>query len=187
MANKALPEQSVLLQLLRYEPETGKLFWRERGVEWFTPSNARSAEHIRSLWNVRYANKEAFTSINGNGYLSGNILGSGAVAHRIIWKMLTGINPVQVDHVDGDRLNNRGSNLRNVSAAENTQNQKRRSDNTTGITGIYKYAYERKHMKWVARIGGRHVGIFNCIGQAIAARRAAEIKHGFHPNHGRAA
>lgn len=36
MAAKALPAQDVLLQLLSYDPETGKLFWKERGryLEW---------------------------------------------------------------------------------------------------------------------------------------------------------
>jgi hypothetical protein len=187
MANKALPEQSVLLQLLRYEPETGKLFWRERGVEWFEGSAARSASHIGNLWNVRYAGREAFTAVNGNGYFSGHILGSSAVAHRIIWKLVHGYDPDQIDHINGSRIDNRVPNLREVSAAENTQNQKRRDDNTTGMTGIYRYAHERKHMMWLVRIGSKHIGYFDCIGQAIAARRAAEIKHGFHPNHGRAA
>lgn len=187
MAAKALPEQSVLLQLLRYEPETGKLFWRERGVEWFEDSVSRSAAHIMALWNARYAHKEAFTSETQDGYRSGHLLGEGARAHRVIWKMQTGDDPDQVDHVDGVRHNNRWPNLRDVPWGDNAKNHKKRHDNTSGIVGIYRYSHERKNMKWLVRAGPKHIGYFDCIGQAIKARRAAELEHNFHPNHGRTA
>lgn len=189
MANKTLPEQPVLLQLLRYEPETGKLFWRERGIEWFDDSATRPAAHICSLWNVRYSGSPAIGCTSGGGarggYCEGTILGHRFKAHRVIWKLMTGQEPEQVDHINGIRADNRWANLRDVVWDENAKNHKRRADNTTGITGIYRYTHERKHMKWLVKIGGRHVGFFDCWAQAIKARRAAEQEHNFHPNHGR--
>ncbi|QLB38221.1 HNH nuclease [Sulfitobacter phage phiGT1] len=191
MAYKALPSQEVLRQLLDYDPDTGVLIWRERTKEDFNPSATRSAAHICALWNKRYAGSPALNCSSGGGerggYREGNLVGKPAKAHRVIWKWMSGQDPEQVDHINGHRRDNRWINLRDVPWEENARNHKRRADNTTGITGIYRYAHERKHMKWLVKIGGKHVGIFDCWAQAIKARRAAEQEHNFHPNHGRTA
>lgn len=191
MANKPLPSQEVLRQLLDYDPETGALTWRERSEGDFEASATRSAAHICALWNVRYAGTAALNCVSGGGerggYCEGNLGGQGAKAHRVIWKWMTGEDPEQIDHTNGVRQDNRWSNLRNVAWTENAKNHKRRSDNTTGAVGIYWYPHERKQGKWLVKIGSKHVGYFACIGQAIRARKQAERQHGFHENHGRAA
>lgn len=187
MAAKALPPQDVLRQLLDYDPETGGLTWKPRGPEWFNATPARSAEHTAKVWNQRYAGKPALNHVDANGYRTGNLLGIATKAHRAIWKMETGQDPDQIDHLSGNRQDNRWINLRDVTAAENTRNHKRRSDNRTGITGIYWYYHNRRQGKWLVKVGNRHVGLFDCIGQAIRARREAERRHGFAVNHGRAA
>ena len=186
MANKALPEQSVLLQLLRYEPETGKLFWRERGVEWFSAKTQNRSSSLCRLWNERYADKEAFTCMS-YGYRTGSVLASNYKAQRIIWKMETGVDPDHIDHVNGTRSDNRLLNLRDVTITENAKNRKIPTNNKTGVIGVYRWAHGR-NVYWVATSPEKtDTTYFHCVGQAIAARRAAEIKHGFHPNHGRAA
>lgn len=187
MAAKALPAQDVLLQLLSYDPETGKLFWKERGPEWFEPSATRSAQHIMALWNSRYAGAVALNCISANGYREGPILGDYVKAHRVIWKMMTGQDPDQVDHVDGDRANNRWGNLRNVDQSTNQRNARRRDDNSSGVVGVYWYPFQRKTGKWQVVCCDKHVGMFDTFEEAVAARKAAEREHGFHPNHGRAA
>ena len=59
MATKPLPSQEVLRQLLRYEPETGKLFWRERTPDMFS-ADGRDPEWKARNWNSKLAGREAF-------------------------------------------------------------------------------------------------------------------------------
>jgi hypothetical protein len=185
MAQKALPEQSVLLQLLRYEPETGKLFWRDRGVEWFPAATQNRSSSLCRLWNERYAGKEAFTCVS-DGYRTGAILSSNYKAQRIIWKMRTGAEPCQIDHVNGTRSDNRLENLRNVTMSENAKNRRIPANNRTGLIGVYRWSNGR-NVYWVVTSPEKSSGnYFHCVGQAIAARKAVEAKLGFHPNHGRA-
>jgi hypothetical protein len=185
-AAKALPSQSVLHQLLRYERETGKLYWKERPVEWFTPSATRSAVHMAANWNAIYAGKSALDSPHSQGYLEGKLLGSRVLAHRVIFKMLHGTEPPEIDHDNGDKSDNRPLNLNGSAHATNMKNQKMRTDNTSGIVGV---VWKKLENKWAASIGdgGRsiHLGVFSDFKDAVSARRAAEVARGYHPNHGR--
>lgn len=182
MAARALPEQSVLLQLLRYEPETGKLFWKERGPEWF------KNEWMAARWNSRYAGKEAFTAFDAScGYFRGTLHGTQFLAHRVIIKMMTGSEPPQIDHIDGDGSNNSWGNLRPATYESNVRNRAIVANNTSGTMGV---VWHKKAKKWEARISdasGRriHLGLFSALEGAVAARRDAERKYGFHRNHGR--
>ena len=181
MANQALPCPTVLRLLLRYEPETGKLFWRERARVWFA-----SGVQFK-VWAKRYANQEAFTSSNGDGYLTGAILGRPVKAHRAAWTIANGRWPAdQIDHINGNRSDNRLENLREVSAHENTKNQAIPSHNTSGHIGV---SWAKTKAKWCAyiRVNNRllMLGHFAKKEDAIAARAAASEKHGFHDNHGK--
>lgn len=186
MAAKALPAQSVLLQLLSYDPETGELFWKERGPEHFTTKKI-SAEKLAGRWNAQFAGEVAGSPC-GNRYLGLTIQYAQYLAHRIIWKMLFGRDPDNIDHVDGDRANNRLANLRGVSAQDNHRNKCTPVTNTSGIIGVY---FDGKRNKWCAAItdSGRAVfiGRYDTLLDAAEARKNAEIRLGFHPNHGRAA
>lgn len=177
---------SVIGDLLRYEPDTGFLFWLHRRVDHFA-AGRHTARHSCAKWNAIYAGKKAFTCQMDNGYLQGRIFGGAFLAHRVIWALMTGAWPVeQVDHINGDRADNRWGNLREVSHAENGRNVKRPSDNSTGVMGV---CLPKRTGTWVAYItaAGRriHLGSFATLEEAAAARRSAEIEHGFHPNHGR--
>lgn len=128
MPAKPLPDQSVLHQILRYEPDTGKLYWRERPLELFTISDTSSGRGNRGLktaeqaaagWNNAYANTEAFTAANDRGYLRGLIFGQSYKAHRVIYKMVHGEEPDEIDHINMDRSDNRLCNLRSVTHREN--------------------------------------------------------------------
>jgi hypothetical protein len=186
MAAKQLPSQEVLRQLLRYEPETGKLFWKERGPELFGETSGRSAAHSAKIWNMRFAGREAFTADCGGGYKGGRIFEAGYLAHRVIFKLMAGIDPDDIDHNDGNRSNNRWANLSDVDRSKNQRNKAMSNRNTSGIVGV---RWHKAYGKWVARIGcdvGReiHLGYFANLSDAAAARKAAEKKYGYSKRHG---
>ena len=187
MSAKPLPSPHVLRQLMRYDPETGKLFWKERSVDLFNATERRSADHACAQWNSRFADKEAFTSGDGKGYRSGTIFGKIYSAHRIIWALSKGEWPDgPMDHINGIRDDNKILNLRVVTSRENSMNRGLRSDNSSGSTGVY---FSRNSKKWIASIFAEnrsiYLGRFAEKADAILARKQAEAKYGFHPNHGR--
>lgn len=186
MAAKALPSQEALRQLLDYNPATGVLTWRDRDVGMFPAKTpARSAALCR-LWNARYSGQEALTCLS-DGYKTGAIAGTNYKAHRVIWKMEAGQDPDHIDHINGDRTDNRLANLRDVTLADNARNRRISTANKTGILGVHRWAHGGQSY-WVASSpSGKKSVYFHCLGQALKARKAAEQQHGFHHNHGRAA
>lgn len=100
-------------------------------------------------------------------------------AHRVIWKMVTSADPEdQIDHRDGDRLNNRWVNFRPISNGANIWNSKLRKDNTCGVKGVHY-----KLGRWRAVLAGngtqRHIGCFATKEEAAEAWRvAAEEQRG---------
>jgi hypothetical protein len=184
MAARPLPDQALLLKLLRYEPDTGKLFWRERTPNMFEPCCV-SIEHAAANWNARCAGKPALNANSGNGYKEGALHNRKVYAHRVIWKMITGEDPMFVDHINGDRSDNRFCNLRSVDRLQNMQNTGLRHTNRSGCPGV---RWTPKIRKWQARITVNKrimlLGAFVTLEDAIRVRRAAEREYGFHPNHG---
>lgn len=167
---------------LRYEPHTGKLFWLPRTADDFTPSPRRSAEWMANNWNAQNAGNEAFTALSHLGYRFGTINRHVILAHRVIWAIVSGEWPSHIDHVNGDRCDNRLENLRNVTNAMNCRN-KGLPIPASGRVGVRWVANRNQ---WQARIGKRtHLGWFKSRGEAIAAREKAEREHGYHANHAR--
>lgn len=160
--------------MLRYEPISGKLYWIERAPDAFATEAA-----CRS-WNCRFAGKEA-ASRNWKGYLVVNIKNNIYRAHRMGWLLHYGEWPSsQIDHINGDKADNRIANLRAVTNAENHRNMPLRSDNTSGHVGVH---YIKRTGRYQAKIkvNGRpiNLGFFGNIEDAIAARRQAETEHRF--------
>ena len=192
MATRADITPELCRQLLRYEPETGKLFWKARSAQAFKPCRNRwggitSAETNALAWNKKYAGTEAFTCVSQNGYLTGRIMDVGFLAHRVCWAIHYGEWPNDcLDHIDGNKRNNRIGNLRDADHQINGANTKKPADNTSGIIGI---SWCHQTNKWTASImvGQRSIwlGRHGSIEAAKAARLAAEKRYGFHPNHGR--
>ena len=174
MGIKKEMDPSLLRQLLTYEPETGKLYWCERPRGMF-----KSDRSCRS-WNTRFAGNEAFTA-KLTGYHQGAVLGGRFLAHRVIWAMVHGEWPNEIDHINGDRADNRLVNLRSVSHSENGRNQRPPTTNTSGVVGVRRHGGAGVWRACI-RVSGRnkHLGSFKSMEDAIRARRAAEQAHGYH-------
>ena len=153
-----------------------------------------TAERLRELldydpasgiftWNVRTSNRikigDRAGSRHGGGYLQINIDGSNHLAHRLAWLYVHGAWPNEIiDHINGDRSDNRIANLRNVTPEVNAQNVRRPGiANTSGALGV---SWSRKERKFVAYVSVRdkslYVGSFDSVADAHAAYLAAKRK-----------
>lgn len=170
MAKKPLPSVELLRQLIRVDGD--RYYWRPR-------ANKKS-------WNTRYAGTETLKSLNARGYLCVRLRPVTIPAHRVVWALHYGEWPTgDIDHINGIKTDNRIENLRMVSHAENMKNQRMRKTNTSGRIGV---SWTKHYNYWVASITHEgkdfYLGSFSTFEDAVAARRAAEIKFGFHINHG---
>ena len=176
MLDKAIPDATVLRQLLRYDPETGKLFWLPRPREIFKTENSFGT------WNSRFMGQEAFTYVDHAGYKTGQIFAAKSYAHRVIWIMQNDKIPngKHIDHINGEKTDNRISNLRLASQAENNRNSRLRSDNKTGIKGVFWSASRKKFVAEICFNGvRRRIGCFDTKEQAQDAYMShAEVLHG---------
>lgn len=178
-----LPSPELLRKLLRYDPETGKLFWVARNAEFFTNTNRRSASHAQTQWNERYADQEAFTAFDGHGYLMGRIFKKPYKAHRVAWAIVNGEWPNgQIDHLNGNRSDNRLKNLRQVDQSENNKNSKKRSNNKSGVTGV---CFDKERQKWMVTICGKFGGRFQNFEDAVAHRLILQNSDNFTERHGK--
>jgi hypothetical protein len=147
--------QEILIRLLSYDPATGGFVWR---------SNETNPRRIK-------IGQSACGSKNSGGYVSIQILGRKFVAHRLAWLYMTGRWPAKlIDHVNGDRADNRWANLRQVDHSQNGYNQCRSAAAASGIRGVYV----RENGKFRA-IAGRNnkrvdLGTFDRIEDAKQAR-----------------
>jgi hypothetical protein len=174
-------DQATVQRLFTYDATTGILTWNTRARSEF-PS-----DWSHKVWNKRFSGKPA-GSPSGIGYLKVRILGATYLVHRVIWLLVHGEMPDAVDHINGDRADNRLVNLRAATTAENNRNAKRRDDNQSGHTGV---AWDKWRDNWVAYISvegvERKLGRFKSLADAVQVRKAAEQQFNFHSNHGRSA
>lgn len=170
----------LLRILLSYESETGVFTWKSRPQSMF--NSARSF----SVWNKRYSGKPAFTA-KMRRYGCGSVLGFDFLAHRVAWAIHYGVWPSgEIDHINGNPSDNRIENLRDVDHKDNMRNVKKLSTNNSGVVGV---CWDKYYGKWLATIHNgkkqESIGRFNDFDAAVRARKEAEIRHGYHENHGR--
>lgn len=176
------PSQQRICDLFDYDEEAGWLVWRER------PRSDFQSEAIWKTINSRQAGKRAGYTCPSSGYVQIGIDGRLYRAHRLIWMRQFGYWPVQIDHINHDRADNRLDNLQASSDAANRKNQTLSKRNSSGAVGVYWYARKSQWQAYISAGKKRyHLGYFSSKDDAIKARSAAAISHGFHENHGRAA
>lgn len=171
--------QERLKEILHYNPDTGIFTWKSRPLSHFKTKRAYG------VWNTRFSGKEAGTTMQIR-YTCICVDYMHHLAHRMAHLYMTGGWPdEQIDHINQDRGDNRWCNLRAVTAQENRMNQKMPCTNTSGHVGV---RWDKGNEKWHAQIKhngkAENLGRFDNIDFAIAARKEAEIKYGFHTNHG---
>lgn len=162
---------------ISYDPASGLLFWSHRGRSAFV------SDRQYKFWNTKYAGKPALTAKGSGGYLAGKFMGSYLSAHRAAFACMTGQFPAaDVDHIDGDRGNNKWANLRSVSRSQNCSNRSLHKNNTSGHVGV---SFDKKSGMWRVKLKGKLIGLFTDWANAVLARKlAAELDGGFTTRHG---
>jgi hypothetical protein len=167
----------TLRELLDYDPIKGSFVWLKRDRTWF------ASDRLYDSWNTEFAGSPALTNLTDNGYLRGTILQQTYLAHRVAYAICFGWCR-EIDHINGVRTDNRIVNLRSVTKSENARNQPLKSNNSSGVVGV-----SRGKDCWRAEITVQgkviRLGNFHFFTDAVEARRLAENKYSFHPNHGR--
>lgn len=159
--------QAYLKEWLTYDEHTGEFTWNK------APS-----------FGVKAGTKAGYQR---NGYRQIRLDGELHYGHRLAFLYMTGALPEnQVDHINGQRSDDSWKNLRQVSPQENRRNAARSKNNTSGVTGV---VWDKSKQKWMARImvsrKEKFLGYFDSVDEAKVCRKAAEVRHNFHPNHGR--
>lgn len=154
-------------ELLHYDPETGAFTWR------VARSNVKAG--------ARAGNPNAAL-----GYVQIGIDGRLHYAHRLAFLVMQGDCPRYIDHINGDRADNRWVNLRAAEARQNAVNRPMPAANTSGVQGV-QWCRTTQRWRAVMSIGNRpkHLGRFATKEEAAAAYAQAMIaRHGeFTPAH----
>jgi len=154
-------------KFFKYNQKTGKLFWRNKTGNRAVPGTEAG-------------------QINNAGYKIIGFKGKRYKAHQIIFMWMLGYFPKEVDHEDHNRLNNKWNNLKDATRITNMKNISKRLDNKSGITGV---SWDTEKQRWRAIINvnkkPKLLGRFTKKADAVLARQRAEIKYGYHPNHGK--
>ncbi len=177
--NRYSLSQEFLKEALDYNPDTGIFTWKER------PGHHFPTKHGVAVSNGRFSGKVAGCEA-GNGYINIRIDNWLVGAHRLAYLYMTGRFPEdEIDHINHLRNDNRWANLRGASKKENRKNALMMSTNTSGFNGVH---FDKAKNKWAARINANKkyifIGNFENKIDAIEARKAANIKYDYHPNHG---
>lgn len=149
-----------LVGLLHYAPDSGDFTWRVRPAAG-VPEGSVAGTTLKS------------------GYRSIRIGRAGYRAHRLAFLYMTGHWPAgDVDHIDGDRANNRWANLREATRSQNMANRGATRTNPTGTKGV---CWDEQRHGWRAAITVDrkriHLGIFGDAAQAQEAYWLAARQH----------
>ena len=145
-----------------FEYREGKLYWKSK------PSKT---------CNIKIGDEAGYK--NAQDYMAVGLYGRKYKNHRIIFFMHHGYVPDEVDHIDGNTLNNKIENLRAANHAENMFNKKSYVNSTSGIKGV---SWHKAAKKWYVQIRSnqKHLfqGLFNDL--ELAELVAIEARNKYH-------
>lgn len=159
--------KELLWELIHYDKETGFLYWKEREPKHFAHLKDWLAIATCKTFNKKQAGKLALHGIMTIGYRSGGLFDVKQYAHRIVWFMFHGEWPKVIDHINGNKLDNRIENLRNVTQRENMRNAAQNKSNTSGSSGVILLPSGRFNVNF-------HLGTFELFEEAVNIRLEAE-------------
>ncbi|MBN3822322.1 HNH endonuclease [Burkholderia sp. Ac-20384] len=152
-------------KILIYDQETGVFTWRAN-------------YHKRRIGGVA-------GGVNNTGYRHIRIGSGRYLEHRLAWLLVHGELPAgMLDHINGNRLDNRIANLRLADCTQNAYNRKKKRDNTSGKKGVS--VNQERHRARI-NVNGKtfHLGYFSTMEDADrAVRQARESMHGEFSSHG---
>jgi hypothetical protein len=163
--------QDELKKQVKYNPETGEFFRLGYYCRWGTFVNRISA----------------LNKYSKEGYLIVSINGIRFKAHRLAFLYVDNVkleNADDVDHVNGNKSDNRYCNLKICSREENMKNKPLYNNNSTGVIGVSRY--EDKFRARITVDGKRvSLGLFETIEEAAEVRLKYEKKFNYSEHHGR--
>ena len=167
---KLLPSKARLDELLSFDPDTGEIRWKCKS-------------HVNARINI---GDEAGTILtdprNGRKCRQIKIDGILYKAHRLAYYYWTGEQPPEVDHKNGNSLDNRKDNLRAANRKLNMNNMGMHKNNTSGVTGV---SYNKRMKLWHAEFGSGQFKrlnkthkLFKTFEEAVAQRKLWENQYG---------
>lgn len=134
-------------------------------------------------WKVRLSNAQKIGnrvgSITNRNYLATSINNKSFLVHRLIFAWHHGYYPKQIDHIDGNRQNNKIENLRPCNYAENNWNAKLRKNSSSGIKNVY---WQKSTQKWAVALRKHKKYIYlGCFADLeLAELVATEARNKYH-------
>lgn len=110
-----------------------------------------------------------------NGRLTLKVKGEQFYYHRVVWALVHGVWPSEIDHIDRNPQNNHIDNLRDVTHRVNNFNRGVARDNKHDVTGVSYSKTRDRANKWRAYFGRKFLGWFATKDEAVAARAKAEV------------
>ena len=182
--------------LFRYEPMTGDIFGKypDKNDEMLKSYFGRGG--LTSFITQR-AGKRLYTEVKNK---AGNVYVCFSVGfklrrmtiknHQLAWFLTYSEWAKEIDHIDGDGLNNRLNNLRAVTRTENSRNHRKAKNNTSGFNGV---SWIERLKKWRAYSFDRslgekgkqiYLGTYDNLFDACCARKSYDLKNGYTERHG---
>ena len=162
--------QTELKSLLLYNSLNGEFTW----------SKCKNKNQVKIGDRAGHVSK-------AHGYETIKINGKDYRSHRLVFLYVNGAMPAgEVDHVNQNRSDNRLENLRIVTTQDNLKNKSMMKNNSSGFNGVN---WNKNYNKFEVRISVNKksvfIGRFKCLIDAVSERIKANIKYGFHKNHGK--